>query len=122
MLVMGCRGYRAESIRGEGVRRGVGGGWPLLRGLAGETDRRWKSDQLREEPAAAPGGHWVLSLPRSCSVASGLAAGGGDVYTSSEPINTVPQPVSQNSSTAFAAMLAPLGSMLIELTHPCSFK
>ena len=28
MLVMGCRGYRAESIRGEGVRRGVGGGGP----------------------------------------------------------------------------------------------
>ena len=72
--------------------------------------------------SAAPEGHWVLSLPRSCSVASGLAAGGGDVYTSSEPVNAVPQPVSLNSSAAFTATPAPLGSMLIELTHPCSFK
>ena len=103
------------------MRRGVGG-VGLLRGLAGEKDGRWKSDQRREEPAAVPEGHWVLSLPRSCSVASGLAAGGGDVYTSSEPVNAVPQPVSLNSSAAFTAMPAPLGSMLIELTHPCSFK
>ena len=44
MLVMGYRGYQAESVRGEGVRRGVGG-VALLRGLAGEKDGRWKNDQ-----------------------------------------------------------------------------
>lgn len=113
MLVMGYRGYQAESVRGEGVRRGVGG-WPCS-----EAWRVRRTDGGRMT-SAAPEGHWVLSLPRSCSVASGLAAGGGDVYT--EPVNAVPQPVSLNSSAAFTATPAPLGSMLIELTHPCSFK
>lgn len=119
MLAMGCRGYQAESE--SGVKGGVRG-WPLLRVLAGEKDGLWKTDQHREEPAAAPEGRWVLTLPRTCSVASGLTAGGGDVDTSSEPVNAIPRPVSQNSSAAFTAMWAPLGSVLIELTHPCSFK
>lgn len=88
------------------------GGWPLLRGLAGEKDGLWKTDQHSEEPAAAPEGRWVLTLPRTCSGASGLTAGGGDADTASEPVNAVPWPVSQNSSAEFAVMRAPRGLCL----------